>query len=207
MSILYESYTLQTVKIGKTIYTKASTMHTCKHTEVDIRPLKDTLNTSAKEQGLDVTFTSVKKIRAPTYDYVITEAYYPADSPIIPAIIMAILWIIGAAIVAAAVVYVAYVAYELLKPKPVYCPYCGEAFPDAAALKGHIATAHPEQPQFICPYCGTGFKTNDELMEHIKECPLRPWHEKVPWTWIIGGAVVIVTVPIGYKILTERPKK
>lgn len=204
MPILYESYTLRTIKIGKTIYVKANTMHTCQHTEVDVRPLKDALNESAQEQELDVHFTGVKKIRAPAYDYVITEAYCPADSPIAPVIILAVVGLIKAAIITAGIVTVALMIYELVKPKPVYCPYCGEASPDPSALKAHVTTKHPTEPQFICPHCGSGFKTSDEMVKHAKECPMRPLIEKIPWTWLIGGAVAIVALPIGYKILKER---
>jgi len=208
MCLLYETYKPETVKIGNTIYTKAINFITVEHFDYPLDKLKSEMQTKIDEKGLDVTITSLKKIREEKYDYLLGEAWYPADSPIEPFTIAAITLILIALFKALAIIAVCYAAVfvvSLFMPKALHCPYCGAEFPDQTSLKAHYATAHPDKPQQVCPYCGSQFMTQDELNTHIKECPLRPWHEKIPWGYVaIGVTIVIPTAYVIGQILKRK---
>lgn len=205
MCLCYEDFEPQTVKVGNTIYVKAQHFITCEKFDYNLDKLKSEMQAGIDEQGWDVTITSLKKIRETEYDYLIGEAWYPADSPIAPIVIVAILALIQAIITAAVIIYVASVVYELFGAKPYYCPYCGASQPSVTALKAHISSVHPDKAQNICPYCGSIFSTEDELNAHIKECPFRPWTEKIPWNYVlVGVTIVIPTAYVIGKVLTKR---
>jgi len=208
MCLLYETYKPQTVKIGNTIYTKAYNFVGVEHFEYNLDNLKSEIQDKIDEGGWDVTITSLKKIRATQYDYIIGEAWYPAESPIAPIIVAAICAVIVWALKVAAIAIAAYIVVRVLEmftPKALHCSYCGAEVPDATSLKAHIATAHPDKPQEVCPYCGLQYMTQDELAKHIKECPLRPWTEKIPWDYVaIGVTVIIPTAYVIGQVLKRR---
>lgn len=139
-------------------------------------------------QGINAVVDSVRIIKAKRFHYILPDVWTPAESPsIIGGIIVALFLVAKYILPTLAVIFITWVAYDLLRPKPsyYYCPYCGEAFKSTAALKAHIGTVHPQMPQHVCPYCGLSFPSEEELATHMKECPERPVGVPVPWTAVI----------------------
>jgi len=153
--------------------------------EITSNQIHEAIQAELDAQGIDAKVERVKIIRAAKYHYILPDIWTPVESPIAPAIIVAIIAAIKTVIVALVIAYVAWVAFEVLRPKPKYCPYCGEEFPDWSALQAHIREAHPGEPSWTCRYCGLPFATIEELEAHMKECPERPMLEKIPWKAIL----------------------
>ena len=148
-------------------------------------------------QGINATVDKVRIIKAKRFHYILPDIWTPSESPILPAIILGIFGVIKVALVVAGFIVGCWVAYEIAvpKPRPAYCPYCGEKFSDYRALQGHIRTMHPDMPAYVCPYCALPFSTPAELEAHMKECPEKA-PPPIPWTpiLIVGGIIGVAAL-------------
>lgn len=180
------------------IYELVRCMDTCDHFTADMTQLKTGIQTQFDSQGVDAQVDNCRQLVEPSYDYLLTDTWLPAESPILPIIIVAAIFIIKVVIVAAAIYLVSRAVHDTWFPtQTYYCDICGEGFSSIAELTAHRRTAHPEVPPYQCPYCGSAFNTAAELDAHVKECPLRGGGPD--WTLILviiaGIAVTVIVVP------------
>lgn len=176
----------------KLIYELVRGYTTIEHTTLDLDILRSELQKGYAEEGVDATVEAVKQIREKNYDYVICDSWVAAESPIAPAIIMAIIWLIGTAITAAMIIVPTLIISNTihnLTTREIHCPLCGQGCPDLPSLEAHKRAAHAEAPPYTCPHCGQQFWTAEERDKHAAECL---WTPGVPeWVpWVFGGIVI-----------------
>lgn len=190
-----------------TTYELIRTQDTCSRFTADMNQLKTALQNEFFSQGQDAYVENCTQIRETNYDYLLTDIWMPAESPIAPLIIVAIIVILKyvVPIVIAGIVFYAIqksVHDTWFPPQKFFCDICGAEFPSVTALTAHRRTAHPEAKPYQCLYCGSAYNTAEELNAHINECPVKKATAGPDWLfYVLIIAVVSVGGLITYQVL------
>jgi len=184
-----------------TIYELVRTQDTCGHFTANMTELKTGIQNELTAQSFDAQVEACTQIQEINYDYLLTDIWMPAESPIAPVIILGILLVLKyviPVIIAGIVIWAVQKAVHdtWLPPQTFWCDICGQEFPSITALTAHRRTAHPTAAAYQCPYCGSAFATAEELNKHIPECPLKtgPGPDWVLILALIAGITVTVIV-------------
>jgi hypothetical protein len=188
-------------------YVLTEQLVTCERFTADMGGVKTRLQYELDRGEVDAQVESCRQIRAYRYDYLVTNVWCPAASPIPAAVVVFLAKAIIIVLTWAGIVAVTYFALvgfkEQLFPTPKYwCPYCGAGpFSSVTELTAHIIKEHPGLPRYVCPYCGQVFETAEQLNEHMKECPWKPAEIPTWVPWVIAGIALVGAIIIIPKII------
>jgi len=194
-------------------YVLTEQLTTCERFDFDMSTFKVMLQSELDANEIDAQVDSCKKVRAYNYDYIITNIWCPASSPIPATIVVAIAKAIITVATYAAIVAITYYAAvgfkELLYPTPkYYCSICGAGpFSSLSELIAHRIKEHPEAAKYQCPYCGQAFETIEQLNAHMAECPWKPKEVPAWLPWLVIGIVAVGAIIIVPRVLELIPKK
>ena len=184
-----------------TIYELVRTQDTCSHFTANMTELKTGIQNELTAQSYDAQVEACSQIQETNYDYLLTDIWMPAASPIAPLILLAII-LIATIVIGATITIVSKSIHDTWIPtQKYYCDICGAEFGSIAELTAHRRMAHPEVAAYQCPYCGSAFATAEELNKHVLECPLKPkgadWGQTILWIIVGVGAVaaIVIIVP------------
>lgn len=183
------------IVIDGQIYEQLRGYATIEHADIDLKAVEDEMQRQFNDQGINATVGEVRHIRAKNYDHMICDAWTPAESPIAPLVVLAIIGIIKLAIIAAAIIVPAVIVSNIIwnwTHRAVFNPIDGKEFDSIVAMEADKRERYPDAPPYTCPYCGQQFWTADERNDHVKECLFAP--PGVPgWLpWVVGGVIATV---------------
>lgn len=194
------------IKKKMVVYSKCQGLISADFFEYPLSSLKAAYNEELAKENIDAYVEECRKVRGMYEDHLITDMWVATESPLAPAVVAAIIFIIKMVAVTVAAIYILSAAssfVETILPKSHFYAPDGKEFTDLASYITYMKNVYnpSEGYPYTCPYCGQGFATEEELEKHMESCP---WKSGPPtptadiWMYIIiaiAGIGAIVIIP------------